>query len=147
MNIHGTSLSPSFLCDAETAGRFYYWFGASGTRYIHSVYHPDACPSLPGAIYIRVRLHQGERQAIAAGLLSDDWMGDDFNDADEIHVHLMAKNNFARDRILADLKVGLGLSVWQDSACPGGFAEAETIPSEDRQHFRGYPRLEHSRTL
>ena len=43
---------------------FHYWRGASGRRYLHSVYTLVGCPALPQANYILVRRHEdGTREA------------------------------------------------------------------------------------
>ena len=48
--------------------RFQYWQGASGHRYICSIYAPHSCPPLPGAVYIAVKREEdGARSARAVG--------------------------------------------------------------------------------
>jgi len=98
--------------------RFWYWRGKSGTRYIHSIYSPDACPPLPGAIYVTVqKLANGRRAALEVGRFCDDWdyvqgLIDDhnvgFSKIDEIHVHLLANSSDDADEVVKDITAGIG---------------------------------------
>ena len=98
----------------ELKDRFWYWSGASGKRYIHSVYPLDACPPLPGAIFTLVRcLPNGERIALEVGRFNENWDYIDamiadkacgINTADEIHVHLLASSSDNADTITRDLE-------------------------------------------
>jgi len=98
--------------------RFWYWRGKSGTRYIHSIYAPDNCPPLPGAIFIMVqKLANGKRAALEVGRFCQDWdyvagVIDDhrvgFSKVDEIHVHLLAQSNDNADEVVRDLVAGIG---------------------------------------
>lgn len=109
--------------------RFWYWSGRSGKRYIHSVYKPNACPPLPGAVFVLVqRLANGKRLALEVGRFCDDW---DYVSAviadykagcsrvDEIHVHLLANSSDNADKVAADLEGGLG-----PRPVPVGFCES-----------------------
>jgi hypothetical protein len=71
-----------------------------------------ACPPLPGAVYVAVRRLNGERRAVAIGRFPNFWDGslDGFVnttitglDADEIHVHLLARNDQAAETVCQDL--------------------------------------------
>ncbi len=98
--------------------RFWYWRGKSGTRYIHSIYAPDACPPLPGAIFVTVqKLTSGNRAAVEVGRFCQDWdyvqgVIDDyrvgFSGIDEIHVHLLARSDDNADEVMHDLVAGIG---------------------------------------
>ena len=111
--------------------RFWYWHGQSGTRYIHSIYTPDACPPLPGAIYVTVqRLAGGKRAAVDVGRFCEDWdyveglihdhrVGN--SQIDEIHVHLLAKSDDNADEVVKDLLAGIG-----PRPVIGGFHETPT---------------------
>jgi hypothetical protein len=99
--------------DTAADSRFWYWRGASGQRYIHSVYPANACPPLPGAIYVAVRRTGTLRTALTTGRFSVFWelsaeaqvaaaMAD--VGADEIHVHLLAGSEERAQAILADLQ-------------------------------------------
>lgn len=102
----------------EFRDRFWYWQGKSGTRYIHSIYAPDACPPLPGAIFVTVqKLANGKRVAVDFGRFSEDWdfvqgLVEDyrvgFSKIDEIHVHLLARSDDNADEVLKDIAAGFG---------------------------------------
>ena len=108
MLIQGSPLSIDFPAHSDGGERFWYWRGISGKKYIHSIYAADACPPLPGAIYVAVRRIGHLRTAVAVGRFSPFWDGafSEFADlaADEIHVHLLARDNSAADAVLSDLK-------------------------------------------
>ncbi len=105
--------------DCELASRFVYWTGASGRRYIHTVYEAGACPPLPGAIYVSViRNPGGERLPLTVGRFPKSFAlnlaspnGTEAGNAAEreIHVHLLAESDTDGDRIVADLHRGLKL--------------------------------------
>lgn len=112
MQIQGSPLSIDFPAHFGDNERFWYWRGVSGKKYIHSIYAVDACPPLPGAIYVAVRRIGHLRTAVAVGRFSPFWDGtfSEFADmtADEIHVHLLARDNSAADAVLGDLKAAFG---------------------------------------
>ena len=112
MLIHGFPITAKFPKELGLGERFWYWRGASGRNYIHSIYAADACPPLPGAVYVAVRRLNGERRAVAIGRFPNFWDGslDGFVnititglDADEIHVHLLARNDQAAETVCQDL--------------------------------------------
>ena len=112
----------------EFDNRFWYWRGASGRRYIHSIYTPGECPPLPGAIFIAVhRFADGRALAIRTGRFEDDWSYVEallpdpacgLRRIDEIHVHLLAGSQQQADEILADIEAGLC-----QQRIDGGFSE------------------------
>ena len=112
MLIQGSPISIDFPSHSGDNERFWYWRGVSGKKYIHSIYAADACPPLPGAIYVAVRRIGHLRTAIAVGRFSPFWDGafSQFAgvDADEIHVHLLARDNSAANAVLSDLKAAFG---------------------------------------
>jgi hypothetical protein len=112
MQIQGSPISINFPHGSVDNERFWYWRGVSGKKYIHSIYAADACPPLPGAIYVAVRRIGHMRTAIAVGRFSPFWDGafTEFTgmDADEIHVHLLARDNAAANAVLKDLKAAFG---------------------------------------
>ena len=65
----GPADEPALVCsEAAFAQAFHYWRGASGRRYLHSVYTLIGCPALPRANYILVRRYEdGRRLALAFG--------------------------------------------------------------------------------
>ena len=96
--------------------RFWYWRGASGRNYIHSIYPADLFPPLPGAVYLAVRRNGELRHAEAIGRFPSFWdstMGslaasiNSLRRADELHVHLLARNDEAAKAVLCDLSLAL----------------------------------------
>jgi hypothetical protein len=127
MLIHGYPITASLPTDPHFKDRFWYWSGASGRKYIHSVYALDECPPLPGAIYVAVRREGTLRVALGIGRFTAFWDGPlgvrdlqrlEAQDIDEIHVHLLAKSPEAADAILQDLVEAF------DGEC-AGMAEAQ----------------------
>ena len=112
MLIHGTPITADFPADPGFKDRFWYWTGASGRKYIHSVYALDNLPPLPNAIYVAVRREGPLRVVVAIGRFSPFWDGvlgqravADFRKGgvDEIHVHLLAKSPEVAQAVLDDL--------------------------------------------
>jgi hypothetical protein len=128
MLIHGTPLTLDTPTDADVTSRFWNWQGTSGQKYIHSVYELDACPPLPGAIYVAVKRAGHLRIALAVGRFAPFWdktLGDDefatleSLGADEVHVHLLARSPEMAEDIKFDLASAL------DTAPPHyGFSES-----------------------
>jgi hypothetical protein len=115
MLIHGFPLSAKLPEELGIGERFWYWRGASGRNYIHSIYPADACPPLPGAIFIAVRKIGGERRVVEIGRFSSvldgipgglESSGTRHLPVDEIHVHLLARNDAAANAVLDDLRHG-----------------------------------------
>jgi hypothetical protein len=94
---------------ADFADRFWYWHGASGRQYIHSVYKPKTCPPLPGGVFLAVKREGDVRRALAVGLFADFWEEDGAElqpfarGADEIHVHLLARGPLDAEAVARDL--------------------------------------------
>jgi hypothetical protein len=110
----GPADEPALVCAEEAfAQAFHYWRGASGRRYLHSVYTLVGCPALPQANYILVRRHtDGTREALAFGNTKDDAISVNLAHlrhaaakcgANEIHVHLLAETAHDRALVEADL--------------------------------------------
>ena len=102
--------------DGDFADRFWYWHGASGKRYIHSVYAAESCPPLPGAVFVAVRRSGDLREAVAVGRFSRLWDvaagitgGLDLAalDVDELHVHLLAREESEAEAVANDLTIWL----------------------------------------
>ena len=108
MLIQGYPISINFPLGSNDNERFWYWRGASGKKYIHSVYAASACPPLPGAVYLAVRRIGQLRTVTAMGRFSPFWEGTSSEladvDADEIHVHLLARDDVAANAVLDDLQ-------------------------------------------
>jgi hypothetical protein len=109
--------APGFSeASSEPDVQFWYWRGASGRKYIHSVYAPDDCPPLPGAIYVAVAREGSNRRVLSVGRFSNvlDKSHSVANrlqlmrlGATEIHVHLLAKSNDQAEIIERDLSQAL----------------------------------------
>ena len=107
--MHGYSLSANLPEDFGLGERFWYWRGASGQSYIHSIYSRDLCPAVPGAVFVLVRKSGGERQALCTGRFGGDGKlphkyahicGNDV----EVHVHLLARDPETALSVLRDLE-------------------------------------------
>jgi hypothetical protein len=131
MLITGTPIA-AMPTDPSFKDRFWYWTGASGRKYIHSVYTLEDCPPLPGAIYVAVRRAGPMRLAAAVGRFSAFWdntLGSRNLDRlradgiDELHVHLLAKSPEVAAAILEDLQQA---AAGEDDT---GFAESYPLAS------------------
>lgn len=114
MTIQGYPFFAKLPEDLGLGGRFWYWRGASGRTYIHSIYAADSCPPLPGAVYVCVRRRGAERHATAVGRFSSvleagGCLMRGGLDCDEIHVHLLARDGDAADNVCRDLLCALRL--------------------------------------
>ena len=109
--MQGYSLSATLPEDSGLGERFWYWRGSSGQSYIHSIYAPDHCPPLAGAVFVIVRKSAGMRTALAIGRFGADGSRPTTVCAaeanDEIHVHLLAREGDAAERVLRDLAATL----------------------------------------
>ena len=109
--MQGYPLSATLPEDSGLGERFWYWRGASGQSYIHSIYTPDHCPPVAGAVFVVVRKSAGTREAVAIGRFGADGLRppEIFAPAtgDEIHIHLLARDGEAAERVLRDLAATL----------------------------------------
>jgi hypothetical protein len=113
--------SPSHIAtDARFRERFQYWIGWSNRRYIFSIYSPQTCPPLPGAVYLAVRREaDGSRTARSIGRFPRFWdSGNGYAASllrqaggDEIHVHLLAETEEQAEAAVCDLKAALAPAV------------------------------------
>ena len=110
----GPADEPALVCnEAAFAQAFHYWRGASGRRYLHSVYSLVGCPALPRANYILVRrFDDGTRVALSFGQTKDEAVSLNLAHlrhegakcgANEVHIHLLAENSDERALVEADL--------------------------------------------
>jgi hypothetical protein len=97
--LHGFPISAKLLDDPCFGERFWYWEGHSGRAYIHSIYEKDSCPPLSEAVIVLVRVTGNARTALCVGRLGIAKHGTmapdsvpEWNNADEIHVHLLARD-------------------------------------------------------
>lgn len=98
------------------ANRFHFWTGASGRRYVHTVYELLECPPLPAANYVLVRREPGaRRQILSIGRVSDAAPSLNLAEirrrgaelgADEVHVHLLAETAKLAKLVEFDLRTG-----------------------------------------
>lgn len=97
-----------------TGARFHFWTGASGKRYVHTVYSLFDCPPLDAANYILVRrANRAHRQVLAIGRLTNEASTLNLAEirqraatlgADEVHVHLLAASFQEALAVEADLQ-------------------------------------------
>jgi hypothetical protein len=110
----GLANEPALVCAEKAfAQAFRYWRGASGRRYLHSVYSLVGCPALPRANYILVRRYEdGTREALAFGQTKDEAASLNLAHlrhegakcgANEVHIHVLADTERERDLVEADL--------------------------------------------
>ncbi|GAB4236969.1 MAG: hypothetical protein Kow0032_22480 [Methyloligellaceae bacterium] len=102
------------MCGEEGVDQpYHYWRGASGRRYLHTVYSLVECPALPKANYILVhRAEDGSRRPLEIGQTRTDthtlnlahlrFTGARLG-ANEVHIHLLAESARERARVEADL--------------------------------------------
>ena len=103
--MQGHSLSANLPDETGLGDRFWYWRGASGERYIHTIYQAGLCPPIAGAVFVRVRVQDGQRFALSVGRFEADGSMPfcrDSGDA-EIHVHLLARGDAAAELVRRDL--------------------------------------------
>lgn len=108
---HAAQRAPS-----EAPQRFLFWHGASGQRYVHTVYSLIECPELTAANYILVKCSEdGGRQALRIGRVAQRApslnlaeirrLGAELG-ANEVHVHLLAADATQAKLIEFDLRAG-----------------------------------------
>ena len=107
---------PEGLAAAEKAP-FQFWTGASGTRYVHSIYNLFECPPVEAANYVLVKRHDGGRRTVlsigrasnatATLNLAEIRLRSAQLGANEVHVHLLADSNTESQQIEADLRLSL----------------------------------------
>ena len=126
MNKTQTNTPSHIASDARFQERFQYWIGQSGRRYIFSIYSPQNCPPLPGAVYLAVRREaDGSRTARALGRFPAFWDAGNGHaaalarnaGADEIHVHLLAESDDEAEAVICDLKAAIAPAVRLREAC------------------------------
>jgi hypothetical protein len=103
----------SALAGDSLAGRFRHWRGASGRRYIFSVYDPDSCPAYDGVVLIGAAIDENNERRIIfvadTGILPDVVLARAREKAAacdcavEFHVHLLASSHRERAAAIADL--------------------------------------------
>ena len=99
---------------SDSSPRFHFWTGASGKRYVHTVYSLFDCPPLEAANYVLVkRTGKSSRTLLAIGRLTNDTASLNLAEirqraatlgADEVHVHLLAGSSRESQAVEVDLK-------------------------------------------
>jgi hypothetical protein len=109
------SVSPGLL--EQAPAREHIWHGASGRRYLATVYSLIACPPLPKACFVLVRRDaNGAREALHIGVGRDD--GPTVNlarirqrgaqlGANEVHMYFPVASDAARSLVACDLRAAL----------------------------------------
>ena len=104
--------------DSVTAldDRFHFWSGASGRRYVHSVYDLVDCPEVPAANFLLVhRDADGRRSVLAIGHVTNSAGSLNLAEirhrgarlgANEVHVHLLAPSAQQHRIVELDLRAG-----------------------------------------
>lgn len=100
----------------DLAGRFHFWTGATGRRYVHTVYSLVECPALVAGNYVLVRRNDnGDRDVLAIGSATHDAASLNLADirrrgaelgANEVHIHLLAGTSKASKLVEFDLRSG-----------------------------------------
>ena len=98
----------------DQSPRFHFWTGASGKRYVHTVYSLFDCPVLDAANYVLVRRENPTQRAVLAiGRLTNESASLNLAEirqraatlgADEVHVHLLAASSRDAQAVEIDLK-------------------------------------------
>ncbi len=101
---------------ADIAERFHFWSGASGRRYVHTIYTLVECPAIPSGNYILVhRDEDGRRVILSIGRVGNASASLNLAEirrrgaelgANEVHVHLLAPNAKQSRLIETDLRSG-----------------------------------------
>lgn len=116
MQIQGSPISAEHPADPGIKDRFWYWTGASGRKYIHSIYSLEDCPPLPGAIYVAVRHEDHGREAVSVGRFQAFWectlSASELRffkaaGVNEIHVHLLSGSDRETELRFLDLQAAL----------------------------------------
>ena len=104
--------------------RFQFWTGASGKRYVHTVYDLLNCPTLPASNYMLVkRSADGELDVLAIGQVSNQATSLNLAEirrhgaelgASEVHIHLLADDAVDAKHIQHDLQTGYLNATWPD---------------------------------
>ena len=109
-----SGVTGAVLSIADASPRFHFWTGASGKRYVHTVYSLFDCPPVGLASYVLVRrASRSERKVLAIGRLSHEQASLNLAEirqraatlgADEVHVHLLASSLSECQAVEVDLR-------------------------------------------
>lgn len=97
----------------DLAHDFTFWHGASGATYVHTVFKLHDCPELPNANVVLARRDaDGRAEALQIGRVEEDSVSLNLAEirqtaaligADEVHVHLLGRDESERLAIERDL--------------------------------------------
>lgn len=97
--------------------KFHYWDGASGQRYLHSIYSPIECPIFCASTYVLVhRQADGTRRALKVGRVSNEAPSLNLAtvrhlsarvQANEIHLYSFGECEEKRLEVERDLQAGV----------------------------------------
>lgn len=101
---------------SDVRERFHFWCGASGQRYVHTIYALVDCPALPQSNYILIKREAGgKRTVLSIGRVSHEahslnlaeirQRGAEFG-ANEVHIHLLAGSVKQSKLVEFDLRTG-----------------------------------------
>jgi len=100
--------------EIESQTRFHFWTGASGKRYVHTVYSLFDCPPVGVANYVLVRRDaKNQRSVLAIGRLTAESATLNLAEirqrgatlgAHEVHIHLLATSAQDSQAVEVDLK-------------------------------------------
>lgn len=112
----GTEIELGQTRALTSENRFHFWSGASGQRYVHTIYSLIECPELPAGNYVLVRrTAEGRRIALAVGRATHAAASLNLAEirqrgaqlgANEVHVHLLAESKSESKLIEFDLRSG-----------------------------------------
>lgn len=107
---------PLAMAELAPATSLQFWRGASGRRYVHTIFDLITCPRLPACVYMLVRCDlEGRRHVLRIGTVSAEAWSLNLAEirhrgaqlgASEVHAHLLAVDAAARSRIATDLQAG-----------------------------------------
>ncbi len=110
----GPCAAPLTTPPSGLASSFHFWSGASGRRYVHTVYALRDCPELPASNFVLVHRDElGRCRALAVGRLSHRSASLNLAEvrqrgahlgATEVHVHLLAEGRQQMKTIEQDVR-------------------------------------------
>ena len=117
-NINNKRNEPALINSiAHIEQSFHYWYGASGKRYLHTVYSLTNCPIMPRANYIMVKRYPcGTAKALRISKTTEKSCSLNLAHlrqraaqlgANEIHIHALTETQKDRNLVEMDLRAGL----------------------------------------
>ncbi len=117
-----SNTTPSKKTKPSGKERFQFWTGASGARYVHTVYDLLTCPTLPASNFMLVKCDaDGAPEILSIGQLSNSATSLNLAEirrrgaklgATEVHIHLLADDAKQAMKIQQDLQAGHLNSGW-----------------------------------